>query len=333
MIERIYKRLRWLYPKKFVGYLEKNLTYAGVSMSIEKFIPISFFYGISFGLLTFVLLIYLGYPVLALMSIFITFLAFHGIIILIIILIEDKRGKVIEDMLPDALNLISANIRSGLTPDKALVFAARPEFGTLQEEIKFAANKAMVGEPLEQSLMNMSKRIKSRIVEKTFALIVEGMKKGGEMSKLLDQTAEDIRNQKMLQKEIAAQVGMYSIFIFISVALVTPLLFGLSIYLMETMGEIASKAGTSATYTTAIGELRLTFVSYSSEFLQKYAVSILCLNSVFGGLLIGLLKEGNERAGIKYIPIIFALDILIFFITRTTIVNILTGVISPTATL
>lgn len=332
-VENIYKRIRRFYPKAYVQWLNNQLIYADISISVEKFLSFSFLYSLAFALVAYAALLIGGNFLIAIVALFAVFFGFQLLIDLLIVLIGDKRGKFVEEVLPDALQLMAANIRSGLTPDKALLFTARPEFGSLEKELRFAASKAVAGEPLEEALMAMGNRIKSRIIGRTFALIVEGMRKGGEMASLLEQTAEDIRNLKLLKKEIAAQVGMYAIFIFIAVGLAAPLLFGFSTYLVETMSNIGStlKLGEATKYAT-VGGLRISFVYFSPDFLRFYSFSLLAINSIFGSLLIGLLQEGNEKAGIKYIPILLLLNISIFLACKFFISHFIT-VLAPTATL
>ena len=48
----------------------------------------------------------------------------------------DKRKTKMENMLPDYLQIASANLRSGISLDRALLLAARPEFGSLSIDIK-----------------------------------------------------------------------------------------------------------------------------------------------------------------------------------------------------
>ncbi|MEM5853556.1 MAG: type II secretion system F family protein [Candidatus Aenigmatarchaeota archaeon] len=329
MIEKAYKRIRWLYPKSYVKWLERNLIYAGVEISVEKLLVLSFLYSISFSVL--LLLFYPIFGNIILIFSLVTFIATHLIIDLVLVLIGDKKGSFAESVLPDALQLMAANIRSGLTPDKALLFSARPEFGVLEKEIRVAASKAIAGEPFEDALSSLGSRIKSRIVNRTFNLIVEGMKKGGEIASLLEQTAEDIRELKLLKKEIAAQVGMYAIFIFIAVGFASPLLFAFSSHLVETMSSIGSKLKLEevATYTT-FSSLRLGVVKVSTEFLRTYCLLTLTFSSIFGSLLIGLLQDGKEKAGVKYIPLLLAINFTIYFMARLVLATLISFISPPT---
>jgi archaellum biogenesis protein FlaJ (TadC family) len=331
MIEDIYRRIRWLYPKKYIKWLEKDLSYAGIEVKIEKFITLSFLYSLVISLLIFLFIFYFGRGLVAGLVILPCFVGLQLLFDLVIVMIGDKRGSFAESVLPDALQLMSANIRSGLTPDKALLFSARPEFGILEKEIKLAASKAVAGEPIEDALLALGGRIKSRIVNRTFTLIVEGMKKGGELASLLEQTANDIRDLKILKKEIAAQVGMYAIFLLIAIGFAAPLLFAFSSYLVETMIAVGSEIRISeATHYAAIGTLKLGLMKISPDFLRVYSLLTLIITSFFGSLLIGLLQEGREKAGIKYIPILLLLNMTIYFTVRIALLSII-GVITPTS--
>jgi pilus assembly protein TadC len=52
-----------------------------------------------------------------------------------------QRTKEIEEVLPEFLQLTSANISAGMTIDRALWFAVRPKFGVLAKEIEEVAKK------------------------------------------------------------------------------------------------------------------------------------------------------------------------------------------------
>jgi archaellum biogenesis protein FlaJ (TadC family) len=156
------------------------------------------------------------------------------------------------------------------------------------------------------------------------------MRKGGEIASLLEQTAEDIRELKLLKKEIAAQVGMYAIFIFIAVGFASPLLFAFSSHLVETMSNIGSKLkiGEASGYAT-FGSLKLGVVKVSPEFIRSYCLLTLIFSSIFGSLLIGLLQEGKEKAGIKYIPLLLLINFTIYFAAKFILSSII-GFLAPT---
>ena len=60
----------------------------------------------------------------------------------------------------------------------------------------------------------------------------------------------------------------------------------------------------------------ITTVSIDPEFLILYALISLAVTSFFGGLVIGVIKDGSEKQGIRYVPILMALSIALFYSTR-----------------
>jgi flagellar protein FlaJ len=327
---KAYRFVKAILPKKYFEWLRKNLVYASIDISEDKFATLAFAYSLSFSFLIFVILQLTGfgqYWYFSLLSIPLIFLLPH----LFLILIGDKNAEFVESILPDALQLMAANIRSGLTPDKALLFSARPEFGILEKEIRLAASKAIAGEPLEEALLSIGDRIKSRLVSRTFKLIIDGMRKGGELANLLEQTSEDMREIKLLKKEISAQVGMYAIFILIATGIAAPLLFSLSSYLIQTMyslGESINIKGAESY--TSMGFLKLSIGGVSPSFIQTYAFLMMLSSSIFGSLLVGILQSGKEKAGLKYIPLLIAANFLIFFLAQIFLGQVI-GFITPSA--
>ncbi len=324
-------KIEKLLPFKIQKKIESELRYAGIEIPPDKFLNTLLKYALSLG----ILLLVIGYfkfgGLYSLLFFLGGFFGFIGIITLLLSFIADRKGKFAEEVLPDVLQLIASNIRSGLTPDKAIILAARSEFGILEKEIKIAAKKALAGYSLEDALLELGKRIKSRIVERTFRLIAEGMRKGGEIAELLESTAEDIRNLKTLKKEITAQVAMYAIFIFIAIGIAAPILFAFTSYLMETMSQIGQELnlGKVSGYSSYTG-LTLKFTPLDTAFIRTYSFLALMLSSLFGGMLIGLLQEGSEKAGIKYVPILLLLNFSIYFGAKYVIVSILSSFVAGT---
>jgi archaellum biogenesis protein FlaJ (TadC family) len=99
------------------------------------------------------------------------------------------------------------------------------------------------------------------------------------------------------------------------------------------MSTIGSKlnVGEAANY-ISIGTIRFGFIRISSDFLRNYSLLTLAIASIFGGLIIGLLQEGKENAGIKFIPILLSLNMAIYFTIKIVLSSVM-GSLTPTAVL
>ena len=120
------------YPRKLRNNYKKLLDYANVKTEAGRFLGFILVFGIAVALM---LAFWLGY--LAHYNIWIvfgiSFVSFQLLIYMWLLLSVDAKAKFVEKMLPDALQLMASNMRSGITSDKALLMAARPEFGPLSE--------------------------------------------------------------------------------------------------------------------------------------------------------------------------------------------------------
>lgn len=238
------------------------------------------------------------------------FLIVLGLPYLLFSLLAERRRKSIERVLPDALLLISANIESGLTVDRAFLVSARDEFGPLAEDIRLAAMKMFGGEPVDEALKDLSESTNSELLEETLKLLIDGIHSGGEVSSLLESSAEDIRTSLQLREEIATNVRMYSMFIMIAAVIGAPLLFGVSTYLTETTSQLWASADVGAAPS-------LGFASFSQPqvdvgFFRVFALAAITITNVFAALLISEIKNGNMKEGMKRVPVFVAVSLVAF---------------------
>src|SRR3990172_2181331 len=190
----LYQKTIHLMPKGYREKMRKEIVYAGMDeKTASSFLGFAVLFSIFLILAISSTFYLLGYEYISLLLGSASGLLFFVVANMIIILIADSRGKEIEELLPDVLQLISANVRAGMTIDKAIWLSARPEFGLLEEEIRRVGAKTMGGKPLARALEEMSERIKSTLLDRTVRLIIEGIQSGGELAKLLDETATNIR--------------------------------------------------------------------------------------------------------------------------------------------
>jgi len=247
----------------------------------------------------------------------VTFLAVQFFIYIWLTLNVSGKAHQVEAALPDALQLMSSNIRAGLTTDKALLMAARPEFGALEEEIRRVGKETMAGRNLTDALSRMTIHIKSSDLSRTIELITNSIKSGGQLADLLDQTADDLRDQQIIQKEIAASVLMYVLFIFIAISLGAPALFAMSTFLVKLLGaNMAMIAKEMPKNFDGAGRMpmKMTGVSVSPAFITQYAYISMTISCIMGGMIMGLILKGEEKEGFKFILIMLPIAWGLFYV-------------------
>src|SRR3989304_4811849 len=110
---------------------------------------------------------------------------------------------------------------------------------------------------------------------------------------------------------------MYAIFIFFAAGVGAPLLFGISTYLV---GSINSQF--SVFQTTGAEQPASLALQISPGFLVNFALIALAVTSFFGGLIIGIVKGGEEKSGLKYIPMLIIISYFVFFGVRAAVSQI-----------
>ena len=321
----VYRTISRLIPRKIREKFKLLIKQTDVKTDVDALIGFVVIFGLGLSLFfSFITASVFKLDVIVLTIII--FLIYIVIIYMVLIVKSNKRSAEIEAVLPDALQLMSGNLRAGMTTDRALLLSSREEFGPLKKELDIIGKEITSGKEIEQSLMNMSKRVRSSRLEKAIYLIVSGLKAGGELANLLDQTAENLRNERVIDEKVRSNILLYVIFVFVAIGFGAPLLFGLSSYLVEIMTVNLASVEIPSTAQTANLPLALTKVSISVEFIIRFAVISLIMSSVMGSFIIGLISKGNARDGFKYIPILILLTLTVFFGSRFLIKNLLSTV-------
>lgn len=282
-------------PREHVNFIVIVGLVLGVIGFIAGFIFLNWYLGIVIFISAFILVLLVAY--------------------LLLMLKADSRGSDAEKVLPDALQLMATNLRAGLTTDKAFLVSAREEFGVLNEEFKRVAKEIAAGKDLVDSLHDMSKRIKSDTISRTIDLITFGMTSGGELAPLLEESASSLRQQLLTRKQVHASVLMYTIFIFAAVGFIAPLLFGLSTVLTGIMTSTLGSVGEIPKEVTASVPISVASVMIDINFIRGFAIVLLLLSGVLSSLVLGLINSGEEKDGLKYIPILVPLSIAMYFLT------------------
>ncbi len=225
------------------------------------------------------------------------------------------RASKAEEFLPDFLSLAASNIRAGLTPDKALIVSARPEFGPLGKAVNDAAKGSVTGMPLDQVMAGIGERLHSDVLDKTITLVVEGLHSGGDMADLLEKTAFDLRKFRSVRREIDAIILNYVLFIMAAITFGAPLLYGISSFLVEIMLKIKSKIGAGAEEASAMGSVSIFKgkLAFTADSVTLFAALAITITVFFGCMTVGVMSSGKRVDGLKYFPVVWLIAMGILF--------------------
>jgi flagellar protein FlaJ len=325
---RAYRGISSLLPATYSARIQQLLVYCDLEIPKEEWVGFSLLFSLflSIPISILIYIVFLHNILYLIGLIFLFFIIFQIVLLVALELTATSRGLFVEEILPDALSLIASNLRSGMTTERAVLLSARSEFGPLEKEFRMAAKRILAGETIEQALKGISIHIKSKLLERTMELLVESIKSGGEIAKLLEEISMNIRDLQIMKKDIRASVMSYSIFILMAAGFGAPLLFAISTSLIETIIKLT--ANIRLPPPTVLSQMP-TFIrigaapAISPEFLTWFAVAAMVLISFFSSLIIGLIEKGDERDGIKFIPIILTISFGIFFLTKIAVKTLL----------
>lgn len=341
---------RLFFTRNRMKRLEKELAAAGVDLPAEAFagyIAINILVITLF--LTLILMVYQPISERA-VSLFSTIVGFElpaflvGIVLFIVLLVlvylsgliltstylimnaESRRNK-LEVSLPDFLTLVASNIKAGMTLDQAMWYSAKPEFGLLSTEVKLIIKSAFSGESLGNALDKLAKRFDSKIFSRTILLLKQATATGGELTDVLERTADDVRNTIIMKKEIAASLVMYEIFVLFASIVGTPFLFAVAGKLIEVFEKISPQFLTNTSSGGAFGTFSMFKISgpivTSADFFY-FTIPTIFVTALISSFIISVIKTGTKNQGLKYFPFILVLGYIVYWMTSAALSSFFT---------
>ncbi len=227
-------------------------------------------------------------------------------------LLITKRRQQIEAVFPDYLQLAAANLSAGMTIDRALWGAVRPRFGVLAKEMEDVAKKTMTGYDLERSLKEFSAKYDSIVIKRAIDLICEGSRSGGRMAEILNKIATNIQENNILQKEMAANVTTYVIFISFASVLASPFLFALSTQLLVVIQQIAGSISVSQGGSASVG-LQLSADAVKLSDFKIFSYVALTVTSVMSACIVSVIRKGTVFDGLRLAPAYAATSLCLYW--------------------
>ncbi len=326
----MYTRVSALIPKGIMQGLGRQFAYNHIQIDVRKFAGFLVLFSalLSIGIaanafLFFAISPLVGFPV-----------SFVGIIFTAYLLLKissESKGKFVESILPDALQLIASNMKSGLTTEKSLFVAGRPEFGPLELELKNASKRIASGERMENALNGISEGINSSVLSKTMWLISRGIRSGGQIADLLFRLSDDLKSQQSLEEEANANISIYILLILFAAVFGAPVLFGISSFIVEVLTKQISTTPTidvaSLPTSSNFGLIKgftggRSDSAATTDFILTFSMVTLFITTIFSCITIGVINTGKEINGVKYIVPLVIAAFVVFFAVRALLVGV-----------
>ena len=211
---------------------------------------------------------------------------------------QEKGAEEIEKTAPDFLRQLSSMLQTGLSFENAMEDMSQYGRGPLYDEMRRTIIEIQMGRNFDDAWRAMSKRLKSKELERVFGIILDGRKSGSSISHVISDVSDDLRDLLALKRERKSAVMMSVMFLIISAIIATPFAIGM--------------------------------VGIYSNFMQSYGMDsqiiitapmageiYLILHSILVGFIISLIMYGDIKKGIKFSFPLTAASFIIFYIVST----------------
>ena len=240
----------------------------------------------------------------------------------------EKRKNFVEELLPDYLQLVAANIRSGVSLDRALLLARRPEFGFFTNDIELLNKQLYSGETMQNALNNLASRYRSTQLRHTIRMMLEAVRYGGALADLLNQIAKDLRAQQTIQKEISGQLFMYTIFITFAAIIASPALYGLTLQMITITDKVWTgilQQNPGGLPSTGLSFLRPSPPQISPTNYFWFAMAAIAITTSLSAFTVSAITSGEPIRGIRIMPVFVLVGVCMFYIVTLVMGSIFSG--------
>ena len=219
---------------------------------------------------------------------------------------QEQNTSKIEQSAPDFLRQLSSMLKVGLSFENAMEDMSKYGEGPLYDEMRRTILEIRMGRNFDEAWIAMSKRLKSRELERIFIIILDGRKSGSSMADVIMNVSNDLRDLLAIKRERKSTVMMSVMFLLISAVIATPFALGMvSVYagFMEGFGQVTD------------------LVAIAPVAGQTYLI----IHSLLIGLIISVIMYGSYRKGIKFSVPIVVVSYGIFYLISNFGVSMFAG--------
>lgn len=110
-----------------------------------------------------------------------------------------ERVRLLEESLDSWLLMLANALKASPSLGEAIQSSAKLMRAPMSEELDLVIKEMKLGTPLDQAVLNMSTRIKSRVISSSLATILVGRQTGGDLPAILEQSASTLREMARLE--------------------------------------------------------------------------------------------------------------------------------------
>jgi flagellar protein FlaJ len=209
------------------------------------------------------------------------------------ITLQKRATRKKEELYTEFLFKLSELMRGGLDPIKAVKELSKTDLGVLTPHIRIASTSMTYGKSFEEAMKAMAKSLHSNLIERYTMLVVQASYSGGAVADLILKASEDMRSIISIEREKEGNLHQYVMIFYFAQAIIIFIVYILTTSLLPFVAQIGA--------TQMFGKSDIGDIDFARGFFH-----MIILNSIFGGLIIGKISEGEARYGLKHVVVLVA---------------------------
>lgn len=264
-------------PEKYLSRFQEFLLSGAIFTDASKFLAILIIFMMFVEIILLVIISIFNIPFSVLI---LPFFVFPGLLAYVLVK-QERRASEIEKSAPDFLRQLASMLQVGLSFENAMDDMSQYGEGPLYDEMRRTIIEIRMGRNFDDAWIAMSKRLKSRELERIFQMVLGGRKSGSSMSGVIMDVSDDLRDLLALKRERKAAVMMSVMFLIVSAVIAAPF----------ALGMVSVYAGFMQNY------------GNTSQLIQIAPLAgeiYLIIHSVLVGLIISIIIYGEIKKGVKF---------------------------------
>ncbi|HVP97016.1 type II secretion system F family protein [Methanoregula sp.] len=213
------------------------------------------------------------------------------------ITLQKRAVRKKEELYTEFLFKLSELMRGGLDPIKAVKELAKTDLGVLTPHIRIASTSMVYGKSFEEAMKAMAKSLHSDLITRYTLLVIQASYSGGSVADLILKASEDMRSIISIEREKEGNLHQYVMIFYFAQAIIIFIVYILTTSLLPFVQQLGA--------TQMFGKTDIGNIDFARGFFH-----MIILNSIFGGLIIGKISEGDSRYGLKHVVVLVAVGYL-----------------------
>lgn len=209
------------------------------------------------------------------------------------ITLQKRNTRKKEELYTEFLFKLSELMRGGLDPIKAVKELSKTDLGVLTPHVRIASTSMTFGKSFEEAMKAMAKSLHSDLIRRYTLLVIQASYSGGSVADLILKASEDMRSIISIEREKEGNLHQYVMIFYFAQAIIIFIVYILTTSLLPFVQQLGT--------TQIFGKTDIGDIDFARGFFH-----MIILNSIFGGLIIGKISEGEARYGLKHVVVLVA---------------------------